>query len=138
MRRITANVGLVVVSLMVAILLAEIALRLLGITHPVFMAYDPIRGFSANRPGAKGWFTEEGRSYVTINSAGLRDREHDLGKPPGTIRIAVLGDFYAEALQVEMENAFWSVMDRELEKCEALQGRKIEVVNFGFPATERG
>ena len=33
MRRIAANVGLVVVSLMAAILLAEIVLRLLGITY---------------------------------------------------------------------------------------------------------
>lgn len=30
-----------------------------------------------------------------------------------------------------MENAFWSVMERKLGKCEALQGRKIEVINFG-------
>ena len=122
MRRIAANVGLVVVSLMTAILLAELMLRLLGITHPVFMAYDPVMGFSAHRPGAKGWYTEEGRAYVTINSAGLRDREHDLGKPPGTIRIAVLGDSYAAALQVEMENAFWSVMERELDNMRSAAG----------------
>jgi len=138
MRRIAANVGLLVVSLMMAILLAEIALRILGITHPVFMAYDPVRGFSANRPGAKGWFTEEGRAYVTINSAGLRDREHDLEKPPGTIRIAVLGDSFAAALQVEMENAFWSVMEGELDKCDTLHGRKIEVINFGVSSYGTG
>jgi len=138
MRRIAANVGLVVFSLMTAILLAEVMLRLLGITHPVFMAYDPVMGLSAHRPGAKGWFTEEGRAYVTINSAGLRDREHDLEKPPGTIRIAVLGDSYAAALQVAMENAFWSVMERELEKCKALQGRKIEVINFGVSSYGTG
>ena len=138
MRRIAANVGLVVVSLMTAILLAELMLRLLGITHPVFVVYDPVMGVSAHRPGAKGWFTEEGRAYVRINNAGLRDREHDLEKPPGTIRIAVLGDSYAAALQVEMENAFWSVMERELEKCDALQGRKIEVINFGVSSYGTG
>ncbi|MEO7863444.1 MAG: SGNH/GDSL hydrolase family protein [Nitrospirales bacterium] len=138
MGRIAANVGLVGVSLMVAILLAEITLRLLGITHPVFMAYDPVRGFTANRPGAEGWFTEEGRAYVRINSAGLRDREHDLEKSPGTIRIAVLGDSYAAALQVEMENAFWSVMEHDLEQCDALQGRKIEVINFGVASYGTG
>ena len=37
------------------------------------MVYDPVRGFSANRAGAKGWFTEEGRAYVTINSDGLQE-----------------------------------------------------------------
>lgn len=53
MRRIAANVGLVVVSLTTAILLAELTLRLLGITHPVFTEYDPVMG-SAHRLGAKG------------------------------------------------------------------------------------
>lgn len=131
MRRTAAHVGLVVGSLIVALLLAEITLRFLGITHPVFMAYNPIRGAAAHRPGAKGWFTEEGRAYVTISSAGLRDQEHDLQKPAGSIRIAILGDSYAEAFQVEAENAFWSVMRLQLGKCEALHGREIEVINFG-------
>lgn len=138
MRRIASNVGLLVVSLIVAILLAEIVLRFLGITHPVFMAYDPVMGFTANRPGAKGWFTDEGRAYVTINSAGLRDQEHDLRKPLGTLRIAVLGDSFAAAFQVEMENTFWSVMERNLEKCSALRGRKIEVINFGVSSYGTG
>jgi hypothetical protein len=122
---IATNVGLVVVSLMTATFLAELMLRLLGITYPVFMAYDLVRRFSANCQGAKGWFTEEGRAYVTIDSVGLRDQEHELENPSGTIRIATPGDSFAAAFQVEMENAFGSVMQRQLEKCDALLGRKI-------------
>jgi hypothetical protein len=121
MQRIAANIALVAISLVVAILLSEITLRFLGVTHPVFMAHDPVRGMAAHRPGAKRWFTEESLAYVAINSTGLRDREHNLNKSPETIRIAVLGDSFAEALQVEMENAFWSVMERQLDKCDALQ-----------------
>ena len=58
-------------------------------------------------------------SLRPINSAGLRDREHDLEKPPGTIRIAVLGDPTQQRFRLRYENAFWSVMERELEKCDA-------------------
>jgi hypothetical protein len=125
MRPIATNGGLVVVSLMTATLLAALMLRLLGLTYPVFMAYDLVRGFLANCQGAKGWFTEEGRANVTINGVGLREQEHDLEKPSGTICSATPGDSFAAAFQVEMENAFWSVMQRQLEKCDALVGRKI-------------
>ena len=130
MKRAAANIGLMVVSLATAILLAEIALRLLW-TNPSFFALDPVRGFIAHRPDSKGWQTKEGRTYVTINSDGLRDRAHALDKPENTFRIAVLGDSYAEAAQVKMEDAFWSVMERQLGKCKAVQGRTIEVINFG-------
>jgi hypothetical protein len=43
----------------------------------------------------------------------------------------VLGDSYAEALQVPMEKTFWAVMERELQQCAALKGQKVEVINFG-------
>jgi hypothetical protein len=55
----------------------------------------------------------------------LRDREHDHAR---TLRIAVLGDSFAEALQITMEEAFWSV---ELQGCPSLAGREPEVINFG-------
>lgn len=45
MRPIATNGGLVVVSLMTATLLAALMLRLLGLTYPVFMAYDLSGGF---------------------------------------------------------------------------------------------
>ena len=60
---------------MTATLLAELMLKLMGITYPVFMAYDHVRGSSANRQGAKGWFTKEGRRYVTINTDVLLGRK---------------------------------------------------------------
>lgn len=71
---------------------------------------DEARGY-ALRPGMEGWFRKEGESYVRINSDGLRDRQHTKAKPENTLRIAVLGDSYAEALQVPMEQAFWAVME---------------------------
>lgn len=118
-------------SLIFGLCVAEIALRVAGYSFPTFYTTDDVRGF-ALRPGAEGWYRKEGASYVRINSQGLRDREHELEKPPAALRIAVVGDSYAEALQVEQADAFWAVAERELQQqCPAVAGRNIEAVNFG-------
>lgn len=122
------NLALVVAALVAAVLAAEVGLRLFGVSYPAFYREDFYLG-GALRPGAEGWFRGEGGSYVRINSDGMRDREHSLAKPAGTFRIAVLGDSFAEAMAVPAEQAFWSVMERELAGC--APGRRIEVLNFG-------
>jgi hypothetical protein len=68
---------------------------------------------------------------VRINQFGFRDVEHSLAKPPGTFRIAVLGDSFAEAAQVPLEQTFWHRLAGELSQCEAYLGRPIETLNFG-------
>jgi hypothetical protein len=79
-----------------------------------------------------GWYRKEGEAYVRINSDGLRDREHAKQKPADTLRIALLGDSFSEALQVPLEDAFWVVMEQRLQGCQAFTGgKRIEVVNFG-------
>jgi hypothetical protein len=110
--------------------IAEVALRVIGYSYPEFYQLDQSRGY-ALRPEMEGRYRKEGESIVRINSAGLRDREHALTKPADTIRIAVLGDSYAEALQVDQQQAFWVVMENQLQQCGALGGKKIEVINFG-------
>ncbi|HJR07842.1 MAG TPA: SGNH/GDSL hydrolase family protein [Pyrinomonadaceae bacterium] len=122
--------AMVLVALVVGLLIAEIALRIVGYTYPIFYTTDTVRGY-ALQPGASGWYRKEGEAYVEINSDGLRDREHEKTKPAGTVRIAVLGDSYAEALQVPLEDAFWVVLEQKLQTCPAFAGRKIEVINFG-------
>ena len=114
LRSVAARLGLVVIGGLFGLLLAEILLRLLGVAYPLPDYPDPYCG-SRLRPGFQGWFTKEGRASATINSAGFRDREHPLAKPPDTIRIAVLGDSFAEAVQVPLELTFWSVLEDELQ-----------------------
>lgn len=109
---------------------AELALRIAGVSHPVFVQPDRVLGISL-APGVRGHYTSEGDAWVTINSQGLRDREHDFAAPPGTFRIAILGDSYAEALQVDAADTFWAVLERELANCPSLRGRQIECINFG-------
>jgi hypothetical protein len=43
----------------------------------------------------------------------------------------VLGDSFAEAFQVPMEQTFWTVMEQKLSSCAGSIGRKVEVLNFG-------
>lgn len=110
--------------------IAEIALRVAGYSYPEFYQLDQIRGYGL-RPGAEGWYRKEGRAYVRINSDGLRDQEHSLTKPANTLRIALMGDSYPEALAVPLEQAFWSVMKDKLAECDAASGKDIEIINFG-------
>ena len=77
----------------------EIGLRIAGVSYPSFFTADEYRGV-ALRPGAEGWWLQEGEAYIRINSAGLRDRERTKVKPANTVRVAVLGDSYAAAFQV--------------------------------------
>ena len=113
-----------------ALVFIEIALRILGVSFQDFYKADPVRGV-AHRAGAGGWFRREGRQYIVINRAGFRDREHPARKPPGAFRIAVLGDSFAEGLQVRLEDTFEAVLERELAKCPSFRGRAVEVFNFG-------
>jgi len=123
------RISLGVVSVCFALLLAEVALRVMGISYPVFRIRDDIRGVALH-PGAEGWYRAEGRGFVRINSDGLRDREHGLNKPGDVFRIAVLGDSMAEGNQVPVEQTFWRLLERTISGCPALRGRKPEVINF--------
>ena len=121
---------LVLMSGLFALLMIEIFLRVIGYSYPPFYVADYDRGV-ALRPGAAGRYQREGQNYVRINSAGLRDREHTKAKPANTIRIALLGDSYCEALQVPFEQTFWWQLQQKLETCNAFPGKQVEIINFG-------
>lgn len=129
-QRSTRTFLLLLGALLASLAIAEVMLRVIGFSYPSFYRGDPDTG-GALRPGAKGWWTGEGRGWVEINSHGQRDREHSEAKPPGTFRIAVLGDSYAEAFQLPMEQSFWSVLEKRLNGDRASCGRTVEVLNFG-------
>ena len=130
LKSIVFNIALTGIGTVFGLILCEIGLHIGGVSYPSFFTADEYRGV-ALRPGAEGWWLQEGEAYIRINSAGLRDREHTKVKPAKTVRIAVLGDSYAAAFQVSMEDTFWSVMERELGQCAPFANRKVEVINFG-------
>lgn len=63
---------------------------------------------------------------IRTNSAGMRDYDHSLEKSPGVYRILVLGDSFMEANQVKFEDAFVSLLERQLG---GVTGHSIEVIN---------
>jgi hypothetical protein len=111
---------------------AELGLRIIGIRHGDLYVPDPHSG-SRLQPGYQGWFTKEGRAYIRVNSAGFRDRERSVQKRAGTYRIAVLGDSFAEALQVPIDKTFWSILEQKVTECARREKgvERVEVLNFG-------
>jgi len=121
---------LIIFGVLVGGIFSEIGLRIINYSYPQFYQNDYYRGF-ALRPGVEGTYRREGISYVRINSDGLRDREHTKTKTANTVRIALLGDSFVEAMHVPMEQTFWSLLGPKLEACHAFEGKQVEIINFG-------
>lgn len=124
------NLLLLLLGVAVSFFLGEIALRLMRVSYPSFYTWDTYIG-PVLKPNTKGWWKKEGQAFIEINNDGLRDINHDLKKPPDVVRIAVLGDSYAEALQIPLEKTFWKVMESKLETGNVFAQRRVEVINFG-------
>ncbi|MEO6862611.1 MAG: SGNH/GDSL hydrolase family protein [Microcoleus sp.] len=144
LKNLGINLGLILGSLFMGVVIGEVGLRVAGVegypkigdfvdSAPTrFHTSDPDLGWTL-KPGVSGEWKGEGASFVQVNSEGLRDREHTKAKPPNTLRIAVLGDSFTEAIHVPVEQTFWSKLERKLGNCEAVKGRKkVEVINFGI------
>jgi hypothetical protein len=125
-----ANSLLVLGSLGFALGIVEISLRILGIGYPSFYQVDPDRGHALIPNFAARW-NHEGNGWVSINSEGLRDRPYAVEKPADTYRIVVLGDSFSEAIQVNEDQTYWSGIEKNLSSCPGLNGKKVEVINFG-------
>lgn len=124
------NLSLVLGSLLATVLFFEVGLRWFDFSYVAYHRPDDRLGLRL-RENAHGRFSSEGMSQVRINAAGFRDRERARAKPPGSFRIAVLGDSYVEALQVDLENTFPALLERRLNGCGAFGGKPVEVLNFG-------
>jgi lysophospholipase L1-like esterase len=63
-----------------------------------------------------------------INGQGMRaDRDHPYEKPPGALRIVSLGDSFTVGYEVEVDETFSAVLERELRA----RGDPVEVLNAG-------
>ena len=129
-RRAMGTAVLIIFGVICAGLIAEAGVRVANRFFPYFYCYDAARGWGL-RPNTAGYYRREGAAYVEINSGGFRGPEFARPKPPGTVRIAVLGDSYTEAIQVPYEDTFASVAARKLAQSPLLKGRRVEALNFG-------
>lgn len=82
------------------------------------------------------WETRDGyETLVETNSRGLRDQEYDYQKTPGVYRILLLGDSFAEALQMPLADIFPTTVESCLSE---RLGRPVEVINAGMTAYSIG
>jgi hypothetical protein len=120
--------AIVAAALGAAMLLIEVALRVIGYSSPQWYQLDPHLGWSL-RPHRAGVHLEDGqRTFVRINNAGFRDRDRFVDKLEGIYRIAVLGDEVSEAMQVNVDQTWWWRLPPLLQSC--TKERRVEVLNF--------
>jgi lysophospholipase L1-like esterase len=125
--RVAGNLALTLAALLAGLLACELLLRLLGVSFPVYVWTDRVRGL-AHIPGVKSGHKFQGRSWIEINSDGLRGPEAALAHPPGTYRVALLGDSFIEGFEVPFDSTVGEFIRRRLS---ALRGTPVEVLNFG-------
>lgn len=88
--------------------------RVLPVIEPILGQPDPQTGYVFT-PGVSGIWTRENRVPVKISDLGLRGPAGiTQEKPPGTRRIALLGDSVAEALQVDYADTFGTLLQDRL------------------------
>ncbi len=116
-------------SIVFALLLSEIILRLTG-QAPLYVSperdrfwkYDSLLGW-AHQPGQVGIFeTPQFRTTVHINLKGLRDSDHLYERTNDTRRILVLGDSFAWGYGVEETQRFSQLLETSM---------GVEVINAG-------
>lgn len=116
---------LLAVSGAIALLVCEGVLR---IVRPQTLGIWAVTrdGVTIHQPDLEAFLVEYGQD-VRINSKGMRDRELPTSKSPDALRVVVLGDSFMEALQVDFEDSFPVLLEKELA---ARTGRAVETLNM--------
>lgn len=114
-------------ALAASLLACEIALRLLA-PRSIALYIPDARIGVIHQPNAVGrWISSEYSVRIRINRVGFRDRDFDVPKPPGVLRVAMIGDSYVEAFQVPLERTVHKVLEARLRKV----GYGAEVAGLG-------
>lgn len=82
-------------------------------------------------PNVADYHGKEGHHlFIETNREGFRDLNYPLSHPRFVKRVAVLGDSFSEAFQVNREETFWSLTAQKLNQHE--EKLHWEVLNFGI------
>jgi hypothetical protein len=117
-----------VLWLVAAVAILEVSFAMAGLGEQEYLKPDQSFGYDLIPSKFVTW-RKEGFARLHINSHGMQDVERALVKPAGTKRIAVLGDSFVEAMQVDRSRNFCNIVERQLNAADGTQ--KWEVLNFG-------
>jgi hypothetical protein len=133
-RTATRRLALVVAAFTLSLAFAELSVRTFGldapradlgvVPHPRWHHWHRANHTFEFRVAAEGYSVP-----VHFNAHGMRDsRSITQDRSPGTLRIAVVGDSFAEAMQVAEDEGITRRLESHLT---AELGRPVEVLNFG-------
>lgn len=117
----------IALSLLVAALLIEVVIRVLGLGTALVYVPNPLYGWSHRPSNTFVWVTEGRREQISINSLRLRDREFSYQRQEGRARLLVLGDSFVEALQVPLQASYTKQLEAMLNGTSGA----TEVINGG-------
>lgn len=111
----------------VIILLFAAAIFQVALPSIKYWVSDPVIGWK-HAPNFSGTFSGPGfKTKIKFNNEGFRDIDHRLKKRNDILRIAVLGDSFVEAMQVDLDHMLTSILEKKLNS----KSIKSEVMNFG-------
>lgn len=125
------HAALLVASLLISLLVGELLLVAIGFSYPAWYEPDDVIGWR-HRPSLDATWTSESHETVITNDIGFRDKQWSIDKPAKTYRIAVLGDSFLDAVQVDVEETYWRMLEVKLNQCAATESVNVEVMNFGI------
>jgi hypothetical protein len=76
--------------------------------------------------------TQDNGALWTTNRFGMRDRDYDPHKPPGTYRIALVGDSNSAGHHVADAQVFEQIVEARLNRDAASRPPRYEIVNFSI------
>lgn len=133
-KRLSINVLLLLGSVVAALLLAEVALRvvrpsaLLDNDTTLLTEYDSLLGWRKIPNASAMMVSSEYEIEETINSRGLRGPERTYEKPDGVKRILLLGDSFLEGYTVDIDGLVSTVLESRLNQNDST---RYEVINGG-------
>jgi len=135
LRAVAERTGLVVLGVVTALALAELALRL-WLPPPPVMDLRGLHEFRPDkswlyglRPGAEGRVSATGDVLYRINADGFRGPRHARPAPADRVRVVVLGDSVAFGYAVEEASTFPRLLEARLAALFPQAG--FEFVNLG-------
>lgn len=135
--KILKKISISIIAIIILLIIFEIAFRYFHLFHQSIYWVKPDHLiYYRPLPNSNFWVLEENDHPITgrFNKWGWRDRNWDIKK--NRIRIAILGDSFVQALQIEEDRTFVRLCEKYLNQN---QTEQFEIMNFGrggFSPTE--